>query len=325
MDARSIAKALGGRETSGDRPTPAEHDAANAAVGFRFVRALAVEKAALDRELPPACTRVLAALSYFMNDKTKRAWPSYRTIADLTGYGQDTIDRTIRQLKSAGYLFTERRAPIAGGRALVHYGLGAIQPQDIQDMVAAAIKELRRRESGSADSAKKSGVSRKLTPPENAGSKADPAIFDASDSAILSPQEPLVDEPISSVSEGHSPDNIIDGEIVDATWRLLRLGRQSPSKPHPLPEDWEPGPEGLAYGIERGLSNEIIWQQWETFRDHHIGKNTKWARWDLAWQTWVRRAVEYRNSRLERAPSSKDEVGNRIEATRRAVFGGGNR
>ena len=43
-----------------------DDDAANAALGFRFVRALAVERAALDPTLPKACTFVLAAITYHM-------------------------------------------------------------------------------------------------------------------------------------------------------------------------------------------------------------------------------------------------------------------
>lgn len=183
--------------------SPTQHDFQNAELGFRFIRALAVEKAALDRELPRACTFILAAISYFMNSQTKRAWPSYQTIAELTGYSEDVIDRSIRELKRAGYIFTERKAPITGGRALVHYGLGAIHPRDIDQMIAAAVEELRRSGSQKSDPAKKSGVRAKLTPPKTADPKADPAKFSTSDPAKFPPQEPYKKEPSIKKIEGY--------------------------------------------------------------------------------------------------------------------------
>lgn len=176
--------------------SPSEHDAANAELSFRFVRALAVEKAALDRTLLPSCTFILAAITHHMNAQTKRAWPGYQAIAALTGYSEDVIDKSIRALKRAGYLFTERRAPVTGGRALVHYGLGSIHPSDIDEMITAAVEELRRRESTKADPAEKSGVRAALTPPKIAGSKPHPAKFSASDPADFNRQKPSIEEPI---------------------------------------------------------------------------------------------------------------------------------
>ena len=123
--------------------TPEQHDEVNAALGFRFLRALAVEKAALDQSLPPACVRILAAISYFMNSQTKRAWPGYDRLAEISGYSTEVIDKSIRLLKKSGYIFTERKAPPAGGRALVHYGLAALHLSDVDQMISAAISKLR--------------------------------------------------------------------------------------------------------------------------------------------------------------------------------------
>jgi hypothetical protein len=210
----------------GDAPilSSTHHDAQNAELGFRFIRALAVEKAALDRDLPRACTFILAAISYFMNSQTKRAWPGYQTIADLTGYSEDVIDKSVRELKRAGYLFTERKSPITGGRALVHYGLGAIHPRDIDQMIAAAVEELRRSGSQNSDPAKKSGVKAKLAPPKTAGSKADPANFSASDPAKFSPQEPYKKEPTIKRTEGTRVASIdIEESHLDEFARLYTI------------------------------------------------------------------------------------------------------
>ncbi|MEQ1710313.1 MAG: helix-turn-helix domain-containing protein [Hyphomicrobium sp.] len=176
------------------------HDDANAALGFRFVRALAVEKAALDRDLPHACVRVIAAICYFMNGRNRRAWPSYARISEVTGYSTDTIERAIRQLRDGGYLFTERRSPITGGRALVHYGLGTIEPADIDRMIAAAVDALRRNEPcANADPGKNAGV--RLTPAKMPGWRSDPGKSPASDPGILPPQEPFKNEPKGETRE----------------------------------------------------------------------------------------------------------------------------
>ena len=176
----------------------AEYDAANAVTGFRFVRALAVEKAALDPGLSPKCVFVLAAISYFMNSTTGRAWPGYRRIAELTGYGVDSIERAIRELKAANYLFTERKAPPTGGRALVQYGLGPIYPNDIDEMltaaVTAAVDEIQRRERGNFDPGKKPGARDGLTPAKISGSEADPDFFVPCDPDFFPRQEPLLVE-----------------------------------------------------------------------------------------------------------------------------------
>lgn len=122
----------------------AEHDRANDELGFRFVKGLAIEKAALDRRLDPSCIRVLAAIAYFMRATHKRAWPGYIQLREITGYSEDRIARAITRLKEVGYIFTERKAPPNGGRALVHYGLVTVRPSHIEDLVTAAVEEFRR-------------------------------------------------------------------------------------------------------------------------------------------------------------------------------------
>ena len=125
-----------------------EHDRRNDELGKRFVRALAVERAALDFRLDPACIRVLAAISYFMNASIQRAWPSYHQIGEITGYSAITIEHALRRLKDAGYIFSERCSPITGGRALVHYGLAHAPIALLNDVVTAAVQEYRARLEG---------------------------------------------------------------------------------------------------------------------------------------------------------------------------------
>lgn len=135
--------------------TPAEHDAANRALGDRFVRALAAEKALLDRSLPTSAPFVLAAIMYHRNEETGRAWPAYGRIQELTGYGTRTIELAISALIEAGYIFTERRAPKPGARALRLYGLCEVRLVDIDAAVTAAVDAIKRQ---AAEKASKAGT-----------------------------------------------------------------------------------------------------------------------------------------------------------------------
>ena len=77
-------------------------DAANIATGFRLARTLALHNAVLDNRLPPSCHRVLAAISYFMNDTTMRAWPSYALLAEVTDYTEDVSNEIYRREQGDG-------------------------------------------------------------------------------------------------------------------------------------------------------------------------------------------------------------------------------
>lgn len=218
------------------RKTPAEHDAINSETAFRFIRAIAVEKAALDQSLDPACIRVLAALSYFMHSDTRRAWPGYERISEITGYSYDTIERAIKRLKAKGYIFSERRSPISGGRALVHYGLNGIRPRDIDDMVTAAIMAMR----ANADDAhpgKKSGVTSPRQ--KERGEISDPGVFAASDPGVFADSNPIRKEPSErsgrplpqtamAISQSPEEPHFADTD-QSARFELARIGHDNPT------------------------------------------------------------------------------------------------
>jgi hypothetical protein len=162
-------------------PSLTEHDAANSALGFRFVRALAVEKAVLDPRLAPKEVRTLAAIAYHMNATTMRAWPSYRKILEIVGYTDDVIERAIKILIQYNYIFREphRRAPYPGARAMVHYGLKAVSFDDIEHVIAAAVAQIKKNEDGKSGHARliptrKSGLGPALPPIKRAGSEVHP-------------------------------------------------------------------------------------------------------------------------------------------------------
>ena len=127
---------------------------------------MAVHKAALDRRLALADIRVLAAISYFMNGKIKRAWPSYCSLAEVADVSEIWVRRAITRLKALGYIFKEHHAPIGGGRALTHYGLKAVRPPDIEAIIPDAVNSLtasRTMQSENANAAASSDMQSELT------------------------------------------------------------------------------------------------------------------------------------------------------------------
>lgn len=178
-------------------PSLNEHDAANSALGFRFVRALAVEKAVLDPRLAPKEVRVLAAIAYHMNATTMRAWPSYQKLSEIVGYQDEVIERAIKNLISYDYIFREprRRAPYPGARAMVHYGLKAVSFDDIEHVIAAAVAQIQKNEASKRGHARliptrKSGLGSALSPIKKSGSTSDPAQKIAADPDILVVRNP---------------------------------------------------------------------------------------------------------------------------------------
>lgn len=42
------------------------------------------------------------------------------------------------------------------------------------------------------------------------------------------------------------------------------------------------------YARERGWSDQKIEYQFQKWKDHHVGKGTRWEQWSKSWQLWVR-------------------------------------
>lgn len=280
-----------------------EIDRANIETGFRLARSLALQNAALDPRLPPACVRVMAALGYFMNDKTMRAWPSYELLAEVTGYTHDVIDRAIRKLKATGYLRTRRHAPITGGRALVHYGYGRIDAEFLDRLIADAVAQIKARK---ADTDKNVGVS--LTPTKKSGSD-DPTLTFSTvpDSDILSPQEPIRNRnPLSAVlasakrNAAPKKARAIDDEIQPAK----RKGRHTGKRPWEWVHDSEKR-EFLdrckTYAAERGWAPEFLADRLRAFAAFQSSRRTVSADWWAELELWLGNAAHQPRSTRGRA------------------------
>lgn len=265
-----------------------EIDRANVETGFRLARSLALQNAALDQRLPPACVRIMAAISYFMNDKTMRAWPSYDLLAEVTGYTYDVIDRSIRKLKVAGYLRTKRHAPITGGRALVHYAYGRINAEFLDKLIADAVARIKERKS---DSDQKVRVS--ATQIKKSGSESlTPTFSSVSDSDILSRQEPIRNRnPISEVFANENSHTLETPLLIVEERNPARRKARATGK---RPWDWvhESERERLgevckAYATERGWPPGHLRDRLVAFDNHQRINKPVSADWEASILQWL--------------------------------------
>lgn len=59
-----------------------------------------------------------------------------------------------------------------------------------------------------------------------------------------------------------------------------------------LPDGLEPNARNISLAEELGL---IVGDEFEKFKDHHGSKNSTYADWNLAFNTWLRNAVKFSN------------------------------
>lgn len=66
-----------------------------------------LEQILADKRLPRNAIRVALALRKFLSTKTLKAWPAVKTLANLAGVTERTVQRLIRAMKAAGHLLIE--------------------------------------------------------------------------------------------------------------------------------------------------------------------------------------------------------------------------
>lgn len=70
---------------------------------------------------------------------------------------------------------------------------------------------------------------------------------------------------------------------------------EKPKRAKQFPPDWMPSKSLFewATGDKIGATSDQVLDQFEAFRDFHVSKGNKYVSWDLAFQTWMRRAKGY--------------------------------
>jgi hypothetical protein len=91
----------------------------NLEIGVLLLQCHTLAAAIRDARLQRPHLRVLLEFGTAMNNKTAMAWPSYETLSTLTGLSEKHIRSLVSELRSLGYLVSEReRVPEAGNRVL---------------------------------------------------------------------------------------------------------------------------------------------------------------------------------------------------------------
>lgn len=97
------------------------------------------------------------------------------------------------------------------------------------------------------------------------------------------------------------------------------------TKPHTLPEDWQPTPGDINYASSQGLSEIQATAEAQDFKNHFTngpGCNTKWKQWsggNGAWGTWVRKAYKWPGWRVEKAEQEQQAERKQEEADQMAL------
>jgi helix-turn-helix protein len=100
-------------------------------------------RALCDQRLQPRHEAVLAAIIVVMNNDGT-AFPGYTYLAQVTGYSEGTVRRTIEELRHEfGYIAYAKYAAEPGGKALAHYTVIKPGIAEIQAAIAACLKDLR--------------------------------------------------------------------------------------------------------------------------------------------------------------------------------------
>lgn len=166
-----------------NRPTFDDIVEENLLRGIYLVQLQALQRCIKDPRLDQRHRLVLVALTERTNTKSAvaypgRAWLAKNIVYYFNGeprrYSEGTIANTLSELANLEYLMTSKRAPVGGGRALMHY---AVTPPSLEEMQAkiaeacAVIRSAPRRRFPAPDV--NSGVDVKTGGDVNTGVKAD--------------------------------------------------------------------------------------------------------------------------------------------------------
>lgn len=121
--------------------------------------------------------------------------------------------------------------------------------------------------------------------------------------------EPSLNRPLSSdadASESARPRRKANAQIGKGKAR--RQARATS-----IPENWQPGPIGLAYASSKGLTPQEIEHECEKFRAYYGARRGKrggrFTDWHKVWTGWVLRAIDYGNVAAHRKQPARNADG----------------
>ncbi len=235
-----------------------------------------------DVETAAAEFRVAYVIGQHLNRKTRTAWPTLQTLANILQTNERVIRRAVAALVARGHL----AVTVQRGRHKPNIYRPIIKGEDNRTL-----------ESGFRSGKPDTGV--RFSNAENRTSEdRKPDIFDRK-TGLRSPTEPS-DEPSDEPSEGAAPPQK----------RVTRSRRRRPSTPWPngfrLDDDLaEHAVQKASWDRGRALT------EFERFENYHRSKGSVFADWRAAWRTWVSNGIKY--DRERRGPVI-DQHGNTVAA-----------
>lgn len=69
-----------------------------------------------------------------------------------------------------------------------------------------------------------------------------------------------------------------------------------------LPDGWVPSERNIEDAIGKGMTQEEIEHEADTFRNHNHSKQSKYRDWDAAWRTWIANSIKWKRQRASNSP-----------------------
>lgn len=209
----------------------------------------------------PTLKLVLIAVANYADEKG-RCWPSQERLAADTEITDRSIREALKKLEAAGFL-TRTHRQVNGNKRQTdiiqlvysHRKFTTQPPEDISG--------------GPPEDDDTATGSSRQNPPEAGSGK--PSI------------EPSLEEPSARGADAPAG-QIIPFPPVAIPEKQKRLSR--------LPTDFTLTPERIAFARKEGMADETARREFDKFTGHHGAKGSKFLDWNLAWQNWVRKAVD---------------------------------
>jgi hypothetical protein len=235
-------------------------------------------------------------------------WPSLKTIAKMTGTPHDThIVRSIGRLEKAGRL---KRHKVRGAKGRGDGDEHTLIPWPAtSDLVGSMDSTSNQNRPSTSDQIRSQRVTKSghlkrgneeimdaSHPEEREGQgrasslqvpdSGDMMRFADDDGIFGPPREAMTD------SERESLDIIFEMNLAhskrqtDTAYRNLQAETPSPNgKKSPIPPDWEPDADGIAFAKECH-PDICVYEEVQKFRDHYLGTGGQKEDWDAAWRSW---------------------------------------
>lgn len=236
-----------------------------------------IELAVLDSRCTPLMVSVLVALSNYANHK-RTAWPSYESLAFITGGALQNVRIAIERLEAIGYIIVERDDQ--PGRSRVNrYHLQRPRCMAPIRTLRTALEDHRTAEKEARQRARSSSEKEARGRAKQARGRALTGMLACPDPLEPSPPyDPSSDTTVSA----------------DAAASASPSREWKGSEGEPLPPDF---PNDLAmadaasWAESAGVYVDLTAER-SAFRNHHYSVRCRQRDWDKSWERWIEGAIQ---------------------------------